>query len=399
MYKNLSQMEPLLIGETSRYRDEMLGMAHDLVVSSASFGAGLPHQTCQSLSRLVSGMNCYYSNLIEGHHTLPVDIERVMRANYVVPEHRDMQSLALAHVEAENWARNNSFQSYGMASFILQVHQQFCSRLPVSMLTLTDGTIMLPGQVRDQNVSVGKHIAPDHMYIMDFLNRYDAVYSGVIAKSSVGGTDRLLAVVASMIAHHRLVWIHPFADGNGRVARIMLDTMLNACGLNSSGLWSISRGFAKSSEEYKARLADADQPRQGDLDGRGNLSESTLVEFCRYAMKTASDQVSFMDSLFSFGQFEERCMHYFLKVRHDIKPESVYLYIHAFRYGEFERGEAIRLTGCAERTARDILARLISEGFLVSDSPKGRVRAGFPVHALGTLFPNLYPSGDVDRLN
>ena len=308
-----------------------------------------------------------------------------------------MQALAFAHIAAEDWARMHSLLSCGVTPFILEIHQQFCSRLPASMLTLEDGSIMLAGEVRKKNVSVGKHIAPDQACIADFLNRYASVYGGVIDKSKNSGIHQLLAVAACMIAHHRLVWIHPFADGNGRVARIVLDTMLRECGLNSAGLWSMSRGFAKSSEEYKTRLADADQTRHSDLDGRGNLSESALVEFCRYAMKTASDQVKFMESLFSFGKFEDRCMHYFLKVRHDIRPESAYLYIHAFRFGEFERGESTRLTGCSERTARDILARLISEGFLISDTPKGKVRAGFPVHALGTLFPNLYPAGDLDR--
>jgi ribosomal protein L20 len=40
----------------------------------------------------VRGMNCYYSNLIEGHDTLPVDIERAMRADLATePRRRDLQ--------------------------------------------------------------------------------------------------------------------------------------------------------------------------------------------------------------------------------------------------------------------------------------------------------------------
>lgn len=69
---------------------------------------------------------------------------------------------------------------------------------------------------------------------------------------------------------------------------------------------------------------------------------------------------------------------------------------HAFGMGEFERGEAGRITGLPERTARNVLGELVAQGLLVSDSPKGKVRAGFPVHALGSLLPNLYPAGDVD---
>ena len=83
-------------------------------------------------------------------------------------------------------------------------------------------------------------------------------------------------------------------------------------------------------------------------------------------------------------------------MRTDLRAESAYLYLEALTRGGFERGEAQRITGLAERTARDVLSSLTKEGFLLSDTPKGRVRAGFPVKALGTFLPNLYPAGDVD---
>lgn len=59
--------------------------------------------------------------------------------------------------------------------------------------------------------------------------------------------------------------------------------------------------------------------------------------------------------------------------------------------GEIERGEAARITGLSERSARYILSQLLEERLLESDSPKGRVRMGFPAHAIGYLFPKLYP--------
>ena len=66
--------------------------------------------------------------------------------------------------------------------------------------------------------------------------------------------------------------------------------------------------------------------------------------------------------------------------------------------GEIERMAAGRLTGLKERTARDVVSQLVAEGFLISDTPKGKLRVGFPVDALGSLLPNLYPAGDVDAL-
>jgi Fic family protein len=98
---------------------------------------------------------------------------------------------------------------------------------------------------------------------------------------------------------HIIDWFDsPFADGNGRVARITLDAMLRACGVNGSALWSISRGLAKQADTYKSRLALADEPRHGDLDGRGNLSEQGLAAFCRFGLQVGIDQARFMAEMF-----------------------------------------------------------------------------------------------------
>ena len=55
------------------------------------------------------------------------------------------------------------------------------------------------------------------------------------------------------------------------------------------------------------------------------------------------------------------------------------------------RGEVFRLIGMSERSGRDILGSLLQEGLLISDSPRGSVRLGFPTHAAGYWFPELYP--------
>ena len=64
-----AEMEPLLIGETSRFRGPLTDLAIDLVQKSARFRGSLPSSLLNSLADLVRSMNCYYSNLIEGHNT------------------------------------------------------------------------------------------------------------------------------------------------------------------------------------------------------------------------------------------------------------------------------------------------------------------------------------------
>lgn len=398
-YTEPSQMEPLVIDGSRPAYQPLIGLAHELSEASARLDARLTPTTAQALSELVIGMNCYYSNLIEGHHTLPIDIDRVLRKRQDTPKQKDLQSLALAHIEADRQSRSAKLDKESLLSFLLAIHRTFCEFLPEDQLRLDDGSIMQPGAFRDRDVSVGIHVPPRHDTLPRFLERASTVYGPRIEAAAKGGISKLDAITACFAAHHRIAWIHPFPDGNGRVARIALDSMLRSCGVNEAGLWSMSRGFAKTADQYKSALANADAPRKGALDGRGNLSEDHLAEFVSYGIKTAIDQATFMARMFSLDQIEDRVKSYIHRVRFDLKPESSHLILHAFVMGGFDRGEAPRLTGLAERTARDVLGKLLDEGFLRSDSPKGKVRIGFPMHALGSLFPNLYPAGDMDIRN
>ncbi len=402
MYDHPSQFEPLLIpaSREPHYR-HLTGLAQTLCESDARLSAALHQDAAPALAALVRGMNCYYSNLIEGHHTLPIDIDRAMRSDFTdAPAQSDLQRLAYAHVQTSAWASPLDIAEYGIQRFILDAHAEFCRHLPDAMLsiTLTDGSTsrMQPGKLRTHEVQVGRHIAPQASTVLAFMEKYEATYAPILRQASQGGLNKLEAIVATMIAHHRLAWIHPFPDGNGRIARIVLDAMLKRCGFSGAALWSMSRGLAKTQQEYKLRLAEADMPRMSDLDGRGNLSETRLAAFCEYALQNANDQVKFMSGIFALDTIGQRAHHYFTHMRTDLRAESAHLYLEALARGGFERGEAQRLTGLAERTARDTLSTLIKEGFLLSDTPKGRVRPGFPSHALGALLPNLYPAGDVD---
>jgi Fic family protein len=395
-YDDPVQMEPLVIDGIRPVYNDLIGLAAELSEASACLDAALVPSTARSLSTLVENMNCYYSNLIEGHKTLPIDIEQALQEATEKVETKDLQSLAFAHIEADRWAKQRSLDQESLLPFLLEVHRVFGQHLPEDLLKLSDGSMMTPGEFRTKEVRVGRHLAPKAERLDRFLDRYMQVYGRRLEWAKKGGISKLDGIVSSFAAHHRLAWIHPFLDGNGRVARITLDAMLRACGVNGTCLWSMSRGFAKTPEEYKAQLARADEPRMGDLDGRGNLSEKRLAEFCTYALRTAIDQAKYMGSMFALENFQARAEGYFRRVRFDLKPESVYLFLHAFGMGEFERGEAPRITGLNERSARDVLSNLLDEGFLLSDSPKGKVRVSFPVHALGSLLPNLYPAGDVD---
>ena len=146
---------------------------------------------------------------------------------------------------------------------------------------------VVPGELRHRDVKIGTHVDISPGALPRFLSRFEEVYNH---------QKRTDSILGAATAHHRLLWIHPFLDRNGRVARLMSHAMLLES-LDTGGVWSVARGLARNVEAYKRRLADADGPRRNDLDGRGNLSEEALAAFARFFLTVCIDQVTFMEGL------------------------------------------------------------------------------------------------------
>lgn len=371
-------------------------LAAELSATSAKLGRSLHPRSAANLATLVRIMNTYYSNLIEGHDTRPRDIERALAGELDQDEgRRNLQIEATAHVrvqsEVDLQAAAGSLQEPASVAFIQWLHREFYRDAPEVMLQIRSSErmfTMVPGAWRseaNQDVVVGRHIPPSSQRVDDFMRYFAERYRF----DSLGKAGRIMAMAA---AHHRFNYIHPFPDGNGRVSRLMSHAMAWKADVASHGLWSISRGLARGLEsrgEYKRMMDVADTPRQGDLDGRGNLSQKALVEFVTWFLRVSIDQVTFMSGLFELETLIGRLRAYVAE--RNMKPEAARLLEETLMRGEVERGESARITGLPERTARRVLYDLTEEGLLASDTPKGPVSLRFPATSLETLFPRLYP--------
>ncbi|MEO6162596.1 MAG: Fic family protein, partial [Candidatus Binatia bacterium] len=80
--ESVALMEPMVIAEGSRHRGNLSDFAVEVAARSAGFRRSLPDGVRTALADLVRAMNCYYSNLIEGHDTHPIDIERALNNDY-----------------------------------------------------------------------------------------------------------------------------------------------------------------------------------------------------------------------------------------------------------------------------------------------------------------------------
>jgi Fic family protein len=383
-------MEPLLIGEGSRHRTALTDLALELAQKSAGFRRSLPKSLLVSLADLVRSMNCYYSNLIEGHDTHPIDIERALRNDYSTDaKKRNLQLEAKAHITVQQWIDSGGLKGRALtADNILEIHSRLCELLPDDLLWIEDPSTkerlkVIPGELRKRDVKVGNHVAISPPAVPRFLQRFEKVLS------RLGKTETLLATAA---AHHRLVWIHPFLDGNGRVARLMSHATLLET-LDTGAVWSIARGLARNVEVYKAHLAACDMTRRNDLDGRGYLSEENLAEFTQFFLTTCIDQVTFMERLVQPDQLRTRILLWAEEeIRLDHLPPNSASILEAVLYrGELPRADTANIVGTGERQARRVVSALLEHGVLTSESTRTPLRLAFPAALASRWMPGLFP--------
>ncbi|WP_334119093.1 Fic family protein [Limnobacter sp.] len=394
-------MEPMSLSFRQGVTEKLYGLVSDLLAASGEAYPQLPASIQQRLATLVQGMNCYYSNLIEGHRTLPIDIEKALQAaqNKTKPEsgysQEELRTLAKAHIGTTEWAKTANLHQMGINNFILEAHHIFCTGLPEDMLTI-EGTskAMIPGQYRDIEVRVGEHIPPAAQQVPRFMERFEQVYSPFLQKE-MQGQNRVAAIAHGFIAHHRLAWIHPFPDGNGRISRIFLDKWLSECALPGFSVWSMSRGFARNKgDTYKAKLHNADQPRMGDLDGRGNLTEKGLIDFVEYCATQGIDQANFMAGLFRLGTMIDNARLAFALKYKDLKAEHFKIYERLLIDGQLDRGAAADVINKSPATTRKYFKPLFEHKLISSPSEKGTLYPECPSGILMYLFPELYPPSE-----
>ena len=383
-----SRFEPLLPSVDLVGVAHLRALADELGQGARAFRQGLHPLTEARIAQLLRSVNSYYSNRIEGQHTHPLDIERALKADFSAqPDEARKQRQAVAHIgaqqEMEAWL-GDAPEVYA-PEFLQRLHAAFYQRLTAEDRQMPEGGVIEPGAWRARDVVVGGHQAPGHESIAQFLDRAREVYAG-----ARGEAERLIAAAC---AHHRLAWVHPFRDGNGRVLRLQSHAALMRMGVGSP-LWAVARGFAREQQTYYAKLALADQPRRGDLDGRGNLSEAGLISFAEFFLSTCLDQLRFMNTMLAFEGWRKRMRAYLTllaETERDMRREAELPLYHLFLAGEMTRGEFVQMTGLAARTGNRLLAACFRLELVESPSPKGVLRLGLPLPALAFYFPQLYP--------
>jgi Fic family protein len=311
-----------------------------------------------------------------------------------------LQKLSVAYINTQKMIEELYKQDINLSpyskEFIALVHKTLYSSEGIHKLLEIEGVNkdssiihMIPGEFRDQDVEIGKHLAPTSSNLKSLLEQYEYLY-----KIPVGRADSS-SLIHAISSHHRLLWLHPFLDGNGRVSRLVLDGLFYQMGLKGYGLWNMSRGLARNTFDYKDHLCFADMKMQGSMDGRGPLSNKQLEQFVLYMLNIAIDQIDYMGEHLKLNKLSTRIKGYVefsQKGMLSIKPlpdAMVKLMNYLLLHGEVERGKVPSIVGMAERTARLMLSNLIKRGYFESTTPKSPIRIKFNATFASYLFPDL----------
>lgn len=391
-------MEPLFPEDDSR---ELESLALELVEKSARLSGTMNPITRAAIAKFLRPMNSYYSNLIEGHDTHPIDIDKALNNDYSENKiKRDLQLEAKAHINVHETISHAFHGDHppvpSSENYLKFIHKEFYKHLPEEFKKskTLDGSykIVVPGEFRTSEVKVGNHIAPHSESINSFMARFEEVYNP-LSNSNNSKIKRIISIAAS---HHRLAWIHPFLDGNGRVVRLFSDACFMNEKIDASGLWSISRGLARTKDAYRERLANADLTRYDNYDGRGNLSNKTLTQFCAYFLKTAIDQVDYMYKMIDTESMLDRIEKFvdLMVSKNKLKIEAKYILTDVFLKGKISKKDALRITNTSDKTLKNLVDSLISL-HLITAKMEGIVMMYYVDYSIKfspLLFPGLYPS-------
>ncbi len=389
MIETLSSIEPLL------FEDEVPRRLADLVLQIqqevSRLERGWPADASQDIADVLGHVGGYYAILTEragvrlGAPDAPPTGDEPVDTTPPSPAEARAEMMVLRAIDQAHAA--GTLASPTSLAFLSWAHRSF-----YQAVAGPEGSVSTSGRLRQgsENSGPGDPVpqAPDRVgHFMDHFER------------RFGAAERwpIVRVIAIAAAHHRLNLIRPFPNGNGRVSRLMSHAMVLRAGIGGGGLWSISRGLARTQGDYRRMMRHAGSRRTGDRDGRGQLSATALAEFSEWMLSVMLEEIGSARASFAIETLEPRYRRLLRALDYDENAQDLAGAI--LRFGQIDRGDAPVVLKTSERTARNALSRLVQGGFLISATPKGPVRIAFPAEHRAQLFPQLFAEAPLDPLS
>lgn len=139
-----------------------------------------------------------------------------------------------------------------------------------------------PGDLRPINVGIqgSSHVPPDKVKVPEYFDELIAFVNA--------DTDPQNHLLVTALSHHRMAWIHPFDNGNGRLIRMFTYALLIKQGfkVHNGRILNPTAIFCMDRNEYYRNLGLADT---GEKD--------KVLQWCQYVLEGLRKEIEKIDKL------------------------------------------------------------------------------------------------------
>ena len=198
------------------------------------------------LQRETAARLAHSSTAIEGNPLTLPEVEAIARGEEIGAKAKDRQEILNA-LAAMNWVWNRKAEVPIKESDLLRLHRVL-TREVLSDEQSGHYKTRQNRIVDHRGVTVYTPPPPDKarpltLELLDWINSRES--------------KTLHPVITSAIAHHRLVSIHPFADGNGRISRALAIWLLYSKGFDTHHLFALDEYFERERQLYYQKIQQA----------------------------------------------------------------------------------------------------------------------------------------------
>ncbi len=256
------------------------------------------------LKNLFQDLENWASARIEGNQTELIDAvsAEVDAKTKSSVDYQELQNLKSTTIFIDQYLKdsNNKIDR----SFILDIHKRVVDGLPVGKDLPGDAT---PGRFRTKEVTISRsdHKPPMAVKIDDYFEELQ----NFINEPNDAQNDFLKVATA----HHRFAWIHPFSNGNGRVARLLTYAMLQkqGYGVHKAHILNPSLVFYSDRNMYYKQLAIADKG-----------TNTGLLYWCHYFIEGLLEEIKKIDRLLDDDYVDTKLIEPTLRTALDAKRIS-----------------------------------------------------------------------------
>jgi len=211
----------------------------------------LKPSTTEELHQIYLAKGIQATTAIEGNTLTEEEVRKIIEDKFQAPPSKkyleqEIKNIIKACNQIAGHVRDN------IQSFITPEKIREYNFIVLENLSVSEN--VQPGKFRDHSVSVGRYLGPNPREIPDLVGKLCDWLNGEEFEAVKGHNPIVFAIVKAIITHLYIAWIHPFADGNGRTARLIEFKILAQSGVPLPAAHLLSNHYNATRSEYYNQL-------------------------------------------------------------------------------------------------------------------------------------------------